>query len=196
MAQANKVCPYCKKVGHSGFYCPDKPQKPIKQTAIKKPTVRRALRITKEEFSKEDKKVFNKAKNKKETRAGVVRRLDKVFSFYIRLRGSVEYDGEKMAICVTCKSMKRWQDQQNGHFFTRGRQSTRWDEMNCNVQCMRCNVFLKGNYINYTYYMIDTYGREAVDDLERKSLKSIKIPSTKLKEMIEYYSGQVDLLLK
>ena len=61
---------------------------------------------------------------------------------------------------------------------------------------MRCNVFLKGNYVNYTLYMIDTFGREKIDELERKSLSTVKISTSELKEMIDYYKAQVDILLK
>lgn len=63
--------------------------------------------------------------------------------------------------------------------------------MNCHPQCARCNVFLKGNYINYTRYMIDRFGREAVDQLEVKSKSTIKISTPELEEKIEYYKKKV-----
>lgn len=167
MAQANKICGICGALGHSKFYCKSKPIKQVKRSVVKKkPTKKLPKRIT---------------------RSQLVKRLDTVFSQFIRLRDSI--DG--MATCVTCGDTRPWEYQQNGHFYTRGRYPTRWDEMNCNVQCVRCNVFLKGNYINYTMYMIDKYGREAVDNLETKSKSVTKITSVELQEMIDYYKKVV-----
>lgn len=170
MAQTNKTCSICGTLGHSKFYCKSKPIKVIKRSPIKKTPVKKAKKNT-----------------KRITHSQLVKRLDTIFSQFIRLRYSV--DG--MATCVTCGDMREWQQQQNGHFYTRGRYPTRWDEINCNVQCVRCNVFLKGNYINYTMYMIDKYGREAVDNLEIKSKSIAKITSVELQEMIDYYKKLV-----
>lgn len=36
MAQQNKICPYCVKKGHSGFYCRNKPYKPIPKVSKKR----------------------------------------------------------------------------------------------------------------------------------------------------------------
>lgn len=124
---------------------------------------------------------------KKMSRSQIVKKLDSVFSQYIRLSNSVGGD----ATCVTCGITKPWKEQQNGHFYTRGRYPTRWNEQNCHVQCVACNVFLKGNYINYTKYMIDRYGRAAVDELEVLSLSSQKISTPVLLEMVERYKAAV-----
>jgi len=171
-------CKECGSIYHTAMY--HKPRKEIKRSPIK-PTVKRSLRLTKEDFSKEDKKKFNKAKAKRETRSGLVKKLDQAFSWYIRRRD----DGIG---CITCGVVKPWQEMQNCHFYSRGRLPTRWDETNCHSGCYRCNVLLKGNYINYTKYMIDRYGREYVDELEVKSRSDIKISSVELKEMIEKYN--------
>ena len=121
------------------------------------------------------------------SRSQTVKKLDSVFSQFIRLRDSV--DG--YASCVTCGGTKPWKEQQCGHFFTRGRYATRWDENNCFTQDYRCNVALNGNYINYTKYMIDHFGREFVDALEMKSLLSIKVTTIELNEKITHYTQKV-----
>lgn len=125
------------------------------------------------------------------SRKALVSSLDKYFSQYIRLKDSVE----GIATCVTCGDSKPWKEMQNGHYYSRGRFATRWDEDNCHVQCMRCNVYLKGNYIKYTLYMLDTYGREFVDELGVKSVNPAKISSIELKSKIEEYKKKVDELL-
>ena len=123
----------------------------------------------------------------KASRGVLIKELDKAYSQYIRVKDAVGGD----ATCVTCGVTKPWKELQNGHFYTRGRYATRWDDANCHVQCYRCNVVLKGNYITYTKYMINRYGMEFVDELERKSLTSVKIPTPQLRELIVHYRQQV-----
>lgn len=121
-------------------------------------------------------------------RAQLVRKLDSIFSQYIRLKASK--DG--YVSCVTCGVTLPVKEIQNGHFYSRGRIPTRWDEDNCHPQCVRDNIFLKGDYINYTKYMIDRYGREFVDQLEVKSKQTGKyITITEIREMIEKYKKLV-----
>jgi hypothetical protein len=180
MAQSNKVCSICGELGHSKFYCKKKPAKLIKRSAIKQKVVGTSMSLAKK-----------KPVKKRITRGHVIKQFDTVFSRYIRLKNAE--DG--MTTCVTCGDVAPWKQHQNGHFFTRGRYPTRWDEFNCAPQCVGCNIFLKGNYINYTRYMIDTYGREFVDELERKSLATIKIPTITLLEYTAFYKEKVEKLM-
>lgn len=126
-------------------------------------------------------------KPKKLSRGQIVKKLDSAYSQYIRVKDAVGGD----ATCVTCGVTKHWKELQNGHFYTRGRYATRWDDDNCHVQCMRCNVMLKGNYIAYTKYMINRYGMDFVDELEIKSLTTYKISTVELVEKIELYKQKV-----
>jgi len=194
-------CKLCSSIYHTAAFCPLKPKKPIKKD-IYKDALEKLNASQKSYLDKQIDKALKSAKSKvikkkkPMSRSKLVKDLDSIFSWYIRLRHAVLYENDLMATCVTCNDVRRWQDQQNGHFYTRGRQATRWNEMNCNVQCMRCNVFLKGNYIPYTKYMIDTHGREAVDELERLSTSGTKISSVQLQDMIASYKAKVDEILK
>lgn len=121
-------------------------------------------------------------------RKKLIKELDKVYSIYIRQTKS--QDG--IGTCVTCGKQDEWKYMQNGHFYTRGRFPTRWDDDNCHIQCTRCNIFLKGNYIEYTKYMIDSYSREFIDELKRKSLSSAKIPTPEIAELMEKYKAEIE----
>ena len=181
MAQSNKVCQHCGLLGHSKFYCPTRPKTAIK---IKKPLkASRAIpthgRVVTPIIAK---------KKKTPTRSKLVKELDRVFSIFIRLR-------DKDKPCVTCPVRKEWKEMQNCHFYSRGKIPTRWDEYNCHSGCYRCNVLLKGNYIEYTKYMIDTYGREFVDDLGIKANSGVKIPTSVIVDMIAEYKAKVDEML-
>lgn len=174
MSQVNKVCPYCNELGHSGFYCPNKPRKEIKRSPIKQNTdiIRAKGRI-------------KRPRKKTVTRSHLVKKLDSVFSQYIRQKYAV--DG--MTACVTCGVVKRWQEQQNGHYESRGHLPTRWSEDNCAPQCVACNVFKKGNYTEYAIWMLNTYGADKLVELKQRANSSIKITSVELKEMIEKYTN-------
>ena len=146
-----------------------------------------------EKPSKAFKPVNGKSTKKKpESRSKLVKQLDAVFSQYIRLSQS---DSDGFGECITCGVRLYWKEAQACHFFTRGRYPTRWDEDNIKFGCYRCNVLLKGNYINYTRYMLDSYSREFIDELEYKSLNGPKITTPELREMLEYYKKEVKELL-
>ena len=160
-----------------------KPPKPIKRIAINMlpPNISVPL--------KKSKKPTNK---KAPTRKQIVKKLDDIFSMYIRLSAADE-DGN--VYCVTSGAFGHWKTMQAGHFYTRGRYPTRWDETNVHVQSVHSNIFLKGDYINYTRFMIDKYGREYVDELELKSLSGTKFSTPVLREMIAEYEEKVRKLL-
>ena len=65
------------------------------------------------------------------------KKLDKVFSEFIRRRNA---DHLGFINCFTCGVKKHWKEQQAGHFQSRSHHSTRWDEVNVQVQCIKCNI--------------------------------------------------------
>ena len=70
--------------------------------------------------------------------------------------------------CVTCGDSHHWKDMDAGHFVSKARGSSIYFvEENIHPQCQRCNRFLEGNKHLYTLFMIDTYGREKVEELEQ-----------------------------
>jgi hypothetical protein len=148
-----------------------KPKTPIKRSTIK--------------VNKKPIKVAIKKKKSTISRSQLVKRLDTIFSQYIRQKYAV--DG--MTACVTCGTVKTWKEMQNGHYMSRGHLPTRWDETNCAPQCMACNVFKKGNYTEYALWMIETYGMEKLAALKLKANSGTKITTVEIKEMIEKYTN-------
>lgn len=127
---------------------------------------------------------------KKETRSQLVKKLDKVFSEYIRRKDAIE----GISTCITCGDRKEWKLHQNGHYMSRGHYNTRWDETNCHVQCVACNMFRKGNYTEYALYMISRYGVDYLEELKRKAGSSNKISTVELRELTEVYKKKLQLL--
>lgn len=176
----SKPCKYCKSTFHTAYKCQNNPKNIGKYSSITN------------KKSDKDKSKNKKAKPKTETRSKIIKKLDAIFSKYVRLYYSDNYGN---VACYTCDSKMHWKSSQNGHFFSRVHHSTRWDIDNCRVQDYRCNVALNGNYIVYTRRMIKEVGMEKVDELERKSRSNIKISTIELREMIEYYTKEVGKLL-
>ena len=57
-----------------------------------------------------------------------------------------------------------------GHFIGKGfggRSGVRYDERNINLQCIPCNRFQEGNKLEYRRFMLEKYGQEVIDELER-----------------------------
>lgn len=106
----------------------------------------------------------------------------KCFSKYIILR-----DREKP--CVTCKSWsENWQ---SGHFIHGKNSLTYFDETNVNKQCPRCNLYLSGNEVAYTLYMIETYGKEHIERLQEEHARKHIWTREELEEKLELYKLKV-----
>ena len=72
--------------------------------------------------------------------------LDSWFSKYIRLREANDYG---MTQCFTCGKVDYYKKLQNGHFQSRRHHYTRWNEQNCQVQCVKCNMFEQGEQYKF-----------------------------------------------
>lgn len=127
-----------------------------------------------------------KKKAKTKTKGYWVKKLDQVFSLYIRQKYSDHFG---MTRCYTCDRQLHYKDLQNGHYISRGHMATRWGEDNCRPQCVACNVFRNGNYTEYSYRLLKEIGEEGVDALmkKKKEIRQWSIPE--LKEMIEKYTN-------
>tara|TARA_R100001443_G_scaffold107677_1_gene117649 strand:+ start:1544 stop:1936 length:393 start_codon:yes stop_codon:yes gene_type:complete len=82
----------------------------------------------------------------KSTRKSLIKKLDKVFSEYIRRRTA---DQKGYVECFTCGKKDHWKKMQCGHFQSRKHYSTRWNEDNCQVQCVGCNMFKSGEQYKF-----------------------------------------------
>lgn len=131
-------------------------------------------------------------KQNKKSRSKLVRELDAVYSKYIRLS---KITNKTNNVCVCCGKEENWKKMQNGHYCSRTHYNTRWMDMNCHPCCIGCNVFKSGNYPEYTRYMLEVYGAEALKDLIAESKKIIKIQNYELEEQIEKYTKIVNGLL-
>lgn len=132
-----------------------------------------------------------RAKTKTKTKSWYVKKLDEVFSKFIRLSYSNDFERVQ---CYTCGKIDHWKNMQCGHYISRQYMSLRWDEDNCRVQCAGCNVFKHGNYTEYAYRLLKEIGRKGIDSLmnKKQTIKQWRIPE--LMKQIEYYKEKVSEL--
>ena len=120
--------------------------------------------------------------------------LDKWFSLFIRLRYS---DRLGMVECFTCGNIKYYKaGMQNGHFQSRSNLNTRFDEENCQAQCVACNVFKFGEQFKFATNLNNKYGEGKAVELQIKSKQIVKFTRVDYENKISYYKNAVDKLLK
>ena len=121
---------------------------------------------------------------KKPTRSKLVKKLDTVFSQYIR-RSNADNNG--YCTCVTCNKTFHWKEIQAGHFMSRKHYSTRWDERNVKTQCVACNVYRAGEQYKYSLFL----GSEVANVLYLQSKEIVKFTNYELEDMINDYSEKL-----
>ena len=125
----------------------------------------------------------------KKTISKLKKELDKWFSLYIRLRDANEYG---MIQCFTCGIVRGYKDgMQNGHFQSRKHLATRFDEENCQVQCIKCNMFSQGEQFKFGINLDVKYGEGTAEELEFLARNTLKISRVEYEEKISYYKTLV-----
>jgi len=117
-------------------------------------------------------------------RSQVVKKLDSVFSEFIRKR---DMDSKGFNTCFTCGKVAHWKELQCGHFQSRKHYATRWDEQNCQVQCVGCNMFKQGEQFKFGVNLDKKYGVGVAETLEKIARFTIKFSTKELEEKITYY---------
>lgn len=127
-----------------------------------------------------------KRQKHKERPAALKKKLDIIFSKYIRLR-------DKGKPCITCG--KPWEPTaQCGHVFSRKHLATRWEEMNANGQCPGCNMFEGGRQYEHALETDRKWGVGIASTLHTMS-KSVFRPSPEwYKERIAHYEAKTQAL--
>jgi hypothetical protein len=127
---------------------------------------------------------------KKPSRKNIIKRLDSVFSQYIRLR----YAENEIAECYTCRKKDHYKKLQCGHFMSRKHYATRWDEDNCEVQCYSCNVMRYGEQYKFGLRLAKEKGVDLPEQLLKKTRETVKFTDIDLLEKIEYFKDKIDNL--
>jgi len=130
----------------------------------------------------------------KKTISKLKKELDKWFSLYIRLREATDLG---LCQCFTCGKVAHYKDgMQCGHFQSRRFLPTRFDEENCQVQCVGCNMFKQGEQYKFGLHLDGKYGEGTAEELEYLAKTTIKLGRIDYEEKISYYKSLVEKLKK
>ena len=125
-------------------------------------------------------------------RSAIVKKLDKIFSIWVR---SKDADHAGMVDCFTCGVSKSWKYEIDaGHFMGRGKYATRWEERNVKCQCKKCNGFRSGEQYLFAKHLDEEYGKGTADELVYQSNQLARFTNDELLEKIKYYTELVKSL--
>ena len=137
---------------------------------------------------------------KKQSIPVLKKKLDKVFSEFIRRRDAV-LDGTMdntglpgpvdYCVCITCGTIAHWKSMDNGHYIKRQYMATRYDEKNCNCQCRSCNWLEQGANEKYKVAIDKKWGAGTVKDLEMKKHNKVKWTAWEYETLIKYYQDKI-----
>lgn len=144
--------------------------KPVKSAKVQQRRIQRSGPI-----QRSGKKAPRKAR--KTPMGTLVRRLDTLFSLYVR-----ERDG---LTCCTCGKTCGATNIDAGHFVGRTRRSLRWDPKNVHSQCsLPCNKLRKGAPREYALFILDRYGADEYRRLMRRKAVDRKWKRHELEALI------------
>ena len=112
----------------------------------------------------------------------------RIFSEYIRRRHADE--GGTVA-CYTCGALLWWKESQAGHAIGGRHNAVLLDEEICRPQCVRCNVFLRGNYPIFTARLIRERGLEWFEAKLDGARQVVKLTRADLEETIQTYKQKL-----
>lgn len=120
----------------------------------------------------------------KKSIASLKKLLWKLFTAYIKRRDK--------NICCTCGKYVTGREAGGGHYVPKGACGLEYyfHEQNVHCQCSSCNCYLGGNHPAYRAFLLQRYGQETIDDVERNYRNPYKGDSyTWLIDKIEYYKN-------
>ena len=121
-----------------------------------------------------------------------MKKLDTIFSQYIRLRDTDEngYGG-----CFTCGKVFHYNDLQCGHFRKRRNLATRWYQDNAHAQCPECNT--KDDAADYMIAMLNqSGGMEKAQQIIEMSQTRADFTQQDYEDLYKFYREEVKQLLK
>lgn len=122
-------------------------------------------------------------------RKTLIKRCDRLRQTMARYEGAKKKGGEWINQCVTCGQTVRVDKANGGHFVSRTCLPLRWDKKNVHCQCVRCNLYRNGAYLEYSQWFIAHYGQDTFDNYVNtyKSWQSGKISALRIDEIRSIY---------
>tara|TARA_R110002020_G_scaffold199798_1_gene401692 strand:+ start:3379 stop:3786 length:408 start_codon:yes stop_codon:yes gene_type:complete len=125
---------------------------------------------------------------KKISRKGLINKLDRIFSEYIRKKNA---DKKGFVTCITSGNKHHYSEVDAGHFISRKEMSTRWHEDNVWPQSRFDNRFRYGR--QYVYSLaLEKKKPDLPKYLYNLSKKTVKYSVSDLEEMVDKYKNLLE----
>jgi 5-methylcytosine-specific restriction endonuclease McrA len=128
-----------------------------------------------------------------QTTSSLKKRLDQIFSIYIRNKFTDEKGCGK---CFTCGAPGTIKTLQCGHFISRRHYPTRWEEDNCRPQCVKCNMFNQGNSPAFGIHLQSELGEGIIQKLETKKNNKFDLSVFVLNLLIKEFTTKIKAIVK
>ena len=132
-------------------------------------------------------RAFGKAP--KSDRAKWMKAADKWFSEFIRLRDS---DENGIATCITSGRRAHWREMDCGHYLSRAKMATRYDERNAHAQTKMSNRFQGGHFLEHGIAVDRIHGEGTRVALELKALRPCKMLARDFEFLANTYRSRVE----
>lgn len=99
-----------------------------------------------------------------------------------------------MVSCYTCGERMVWKESQAGHAIGGRHNAVLFDEEICRPQCVRCNVFMRGNYPVFTAKLIREKGLGWFERKLEESRMVVKLTRSDFEEVIQTYRQKLGFL--
>lgn len=180
--QSNKICPICKKVGHSKYYCKNKPYKPIKRTAIRSKS---SKSVSKKNLPAQS--VVRKSRTtqkKKPTRSKLTKQLDKLVKDYVKERDN--------HICQWCGKEVYGASCHGSHVYSVGScPRLRFEPLNLKVLCAYCHRRRWHSSPVEAFQWFESKFPERLKQLNELKLQNTKITTVEIQELIDEYKEKL-----
>lgn len=126
---------------------------------------------------------------KQKTVAKLVEEASKLLQLLVRLKAA---DDNGYVSCVVCGVTRHYKDgMQGGHFISRGKLATRLMVENVHPECRGCNMPGGGHEAGWASYMLETYGKEFIDELHVISRTVKKYTRAEVEDLKRDFARQI-----
>ena len=127
--------------------------------------------------------------------SSLIKKLTKVFNRYVRLRDCLATTGtRKFGVCISCGGIFPFEKLDAGHWINSTHSIYRFSEENVFIQCRHCNRFSHGNLIPYTLKLIERFGKDKIEEMEKNKYQIKKYTPDELRELIKLYQDKLNLI--
>jgi hypothetical protein len=169
-----------KKCRNCGQYF--RPEKPLQHYCLKAECVEEWVRVARQKQWKQRKA---KLKEELKTVQDWTKEAQKVFNEYINLR-------DKGLPCVSCGVSLEGKKVNASHFYSAGGHfNVRFNEDNVHSSCIKCNMYLSGNLVEYGRRLPERIGKERFEALKQMANETANYSVEELKEIIYLYKQKI-----